>query len=328
MTKRIVYLDVAKALAMFLVVLGHITVWYDTRGYNAPTALFLYSFHSALFMFLSGCFFNSCLRKDFKTLLIEKSRQLLIPYLAWLIILLVFVDIPASGFDVSGCLIGFLRGGVLRGNWYIKLLFVYIVVSYVFIKLFKNKWLGCAASYIVFTFLPDFSFSRMFIPFFLAGFLGRQLIERLDHWGWIVGLAVVDFVLSLCWHEGYNYTNMNMSIVPYMVRTLIGIVSSILIILSFKHIITPKNEGYTIIKGISYSGSITLGIYLCHVLFARKDIWGWLIGFFQKDCFWVYFIFAIVVYIVTSITIWLVGKNKYLSFFLLGTSMKKNQEQK
>lgn len=108
---RIAYLDIAKALAMFLVVLGHVIVSFDTRGYEAPAAGIIYSFHTALFMFLSGFFFQSNLRRDFKTLVKDKTRQLLIPYFCWSVICLLLIDIPMSQFDVSGCLSAFIGGG-------------------------------------------------------------------------------------------------------------------------------------------------------------------------------------------------------------------------
>lgn len=108
---RIAYLDVAKALAMFLVVFGHIIVTYDSRGYNAPVAQGIYSFHTALFMFLSGYFFQSSLKKSFKTLMLVKSRQLLLPYFAWSVVCLLLIDIPTSSFDISGCLTNFCMGG-------------------------------------------------------------------------------------------------------------------------------------------------------------------------------------------------------------------------
>lgn len=326
MAKRIVYLDVAKALAMFLVVFGHIIVEYDTREYNAPAALYIYTFHTALFMFLSGFFFQSCLSKTIKSLFFEKTRQLLIPYLCWWVVYLFVIEIPESGFDVSGCVSTFLRGGVLKGYWYVKLLFVYIIGTYLLIKLFRNKWIGSVAAYLLFTILPNFSFSRIFIPFFLAGFLGRGLIEKAKSWWWIVGLLVVDIVLYSFWQNGYNYISLSMKPVPYLVRTGIGIVTSFFIILLLKKLSEYVPENNKIVRSIAYSGTITLGIYLCHNFYFRDILWGWLLAPLPKNILLIYFVFAIVVYIITSSFITLLGKNRYLSFLFLGTRLKnKNQ---
>ncbi len=51
MSSRIKYFDVAKALAIFLVVNGHIIVFHNSMSYANPWAEVIYSFHTALFMF-------------------------------------------------------------------------------------------------------------------------------------------------------------------------------------------------------------------------------------------------------------------------------------
>jgi len=112
--KREVYMDVARALAMFLVVFGHIIVYNDVRGYSAPSAQMIYSFHTALFMFVSVWFFPNILRKDWKTVIKEKTCQLLLPYLGWSIICLMLIDLPISGFDVCSCFSDFLMGEAVR----------------------------------------------------------------------------------------------------------------------------------------------------------------------------------------------------------------------
>lgn len=80
---RILWPDVLKSFAIFLVILGHVSSVYDSRGYSSPIALWIYSFHMPLFMMLSGMFFKYSLKKDFKTLLIDKSRLLLLPLSCW-----------------------------------------------------------------------------------------------------------------------------------------------------------------------------------------------------------------------------------------------------
>ncbi len=76
---RIAYIDAVRAFAMMLVVLGHVIVTYDVRAYDAPTAQVIYSFHTALFMFVSGCFFSNTIKKNAKTVIVDKVRQLLLP---------------------------------------------------------------------------------------------------------------------------------------------------------------------------------------------------------------------------------------------------------
>ncbi len=102
LNSRMLWPDVLKSLAVFLVILGHVSSTYDSRGYSSPLALWIYSFHMPLFMMLSGMFFKYSLKKDFKSLLIDKSRLLLLPLLSWglmnfVIEVLSFTDINKSG---------------------------------------------------------------------------------------------------------------------------------------------------------------------------------------------------------------------------------------
>lgn len=83
LNSRMLWPDVLKSLAVFLVILGHVSSTYDSQGYSSPFALWIYSFHMPLFMMLSGMFFKYSLKKDFKTLLTDKSRLLLLPLLSW-----------------------------------------------------------------------------------------------------------------------------------------------------------------------------------------------------------------------------------------------------
>ena len=56
--KRIAYIDITKAFAIFTVVLGHVLQWTtagDPYHCSAPF-IFIYSFHMPLFMLLSGYF--------------------------------------------------------------------------------------------------------------------------------------------------------------------------------------------------------------------------------------------------------------------------------
>lgn len=89
--RRLIWPDVLKCFAIFLVILGHIIATYDNRVYDAPINQWIYSFHMPLFMMLSGIFFKYALMKPFKQLLKGKIIQLLVPLCTWGVILL-FVE--------------------------------------------------------------------------------------------------------------------------------------------------------------------------------------------------------------------------------------------
>jgi len=76
-TKRILWIDYAKAIAIFLVVLGH--SFTPTGGGNLEVKNFIYSFHMPVFFFLSGYLWR--MKDDsFKDYLLKSLKSLLIPY--------------------------------------------------------------------------------------------------------------------------------------------------------------------------------------------------------------------------------------------------------
>ncbi|MEI6430434.1 MAG: acyltransferase family protein [Pseudanabaena sp. ELA607] len=89
---RIDWLDYAKGIGIFLVVLGHvIRGLYDsanlaTPGQFAAIDSWIYSFHMPLFFFLSGLFSYSANRKSIKDFFADKFRNIIYPYLIWSVI--------------------------------------------------------------------------------------------------------------------------------------------------------------------------------------------------------------------------------------------------
>lgn len=264
--KRLQYLDVCKALAIFLVILGDVAILYDERGINTPLSTSVHSFHTALFMFVSGIFFNNALKKAPKRIIFDNVRHLLLPYLSWSIICLFLVHIPNSGLEKStSTILHFLKGGIFHEYWYLKCLFAYLVVTYFLVKIFKNVFAGCLVSYIIFTFTPSVFNTALFVPYFIAGHYCKELVNKFDKWPYIGGLFAVIIVLYVCWEPDYNYNiSQSMAIVPYVVRTSIGCTVSLFIVLLFKKIVSDKN---VFVQHIGRLGTYTLGIYCCREIF-------------------------------------------------------------
>lgn len=81
MSNRIVFLDIAKAICIILVVIGHYCpegcpVWWTTVNN------FIYTFHMPLFMFASGFVYMATKRKQesYCAFIIKKLKRLMIPY--------------------------------------------------------------------------------------------------------------------------------------------------------------------------------------------------------------------------------------------------------
>lgn len=89
MKERCVYIDVVKAFAIFLVVLGHvIQFWlYTESWWKEKIFLLIYSFHMPLFMMISGLVVGMYRKPiPYHWFFQKKIRQLIVPYLSWAII--------------------------------------------------------------------------------------------------------------------------------------------------------------------------------------------------------------------------------------------------
>ena len=79
--ERIHVIDVAKGIAISLVVLGHLAV--TSLGDHSRLFYTIYAFHMPFWFFLSGCLYGS---KDWKTFFSGKVKALLLPYLLFSIV--------------------------------------------------------------------------------------------------------------------------------------------------------------------------------------------------------------------------------------------------
>lgn len=80
--QRIEYLDLAKGFCILLVVFYHITFAYHVE---MPCPAFFKAIRLPLYFFLSGCFFKTY--KGFVDFLRRKTNKLLIPFVAWFVLL-------------------------------------------------------------------------------------------------------------------------------------------------------------------------------------------------------------------------------------------------
>lgn len=94
MANRIVWIDWAKSICMFLVILGHCHI----RMEEQMATQFIYSFHMMFFFFLSGMLcFNDLSFKTFK----KDFRYLIFPYFTYGFILMLFRLLCMRSFDIQ-----------------------------------------------------------------------------------------------------------------------------------------------------------------------------------------------------------------------------------
>lgn len=140
MKERILYWDVIKCFAIFMVVWGHSIEFLQpdtSKGWSDPVAAMIMSFHMPLFMTVSGYFAKSVFYSGIKEMITKKSRQLLLPSVSiyFLIgVILIFLRrqefLPAMNSLLGYCLVSF---------WFLKALFIFYVLTCCGIKLWARS---------------------------------------------------------------------------------------------------------------------------------------------------------------------------------------------
>ena len=195
--ERIHYIDIAKGIAMILVILGH------TKKLVSPTIVWwLYTFHMPLFFILSGMVFNPDKYKSFKEMFKSKFKSLIIPYIslcliAWFWTMIVKQPTDFLSEKTMKKFIGIFLGE--RGStyyfsmWFMTALFLSEVLLYSLTKLLKNKKLFFSIGFALSSVLgcviikninSGFYWSADLVPisisFIIVGYFLRTYKEKLD----------------------------------------------------------------------------------------------------------------------------------------------------
>ena len=231
-TARISYIDVAKGIAIWLMIQGH-------QYISEQTSLYINSFHMPLFFFISGMFFR--IKKPFFQELESAVRGLLVPYLFFSVLNLAVCWISPyvhpelyyniKGFDVfkaaiTGIFIGmdrvtptsFLPLGPL---WFLMALFVIrifcsAIASFVkreFIWAFVTIFISIVLYFVVNTSVYSLDSALMSTPFYVAGFwVSKFDIQNLRFKPLILLCLILYFILVVpfngtCSSDGARYGN-------------------------------------------------------------------------------------------------------------------------
>ena len=117
--ERIHYIDVAKGLAILIVVLGHCAA--TAIGSHSRLFYTIYSFHMPFWFFLSGMLYST---KTWQVFFSGKVKSLLLPYLFFFILNIFSYQVLNHTDHLQ--LFQFVRFG---GLWFLLALF-YVVISY------------------------------------------------------------------------------------------------------------------------------------------------------------------------------------------------------
>lgn len=196
--KRIAYIDFLKAFAIATVLLGHSVEQLSGDAFwDHPIWAFLYSFHMPLFMFVSGLFFNSSLRKDFRTVLGGKLVQLGIPSVSAFLVGLAIMKISGVTAIADLCEVSF--AGFMNSVWFLKCLFFCIVIMWPTVKVLRHDVLAAAIASAAALLIPggDVVNLNFMLPCFCLGFVCGNREEAVARHRRALGILAVVVFLAL-----------------------------------------------------------------------------------------------------------------------------------
>lgn len=131
-TSRILYLDVLKLFAIYLVLWGHAIMHFQPDYEQSYIFQTIYSFHMPLFMMLSGYFASSSMSLGIREFFPKKFRQLLLPCISWGVLCwLVITSGLIEGWfhlELNGLFAGWL--GIVDNFWFLKSCFICYTLSW------------------------------------------------------------------------------------------------------------------------------------------------------------------------------------------------------
>lgn len=192
-TNRIEWIDIAKGMAIFLMVCGHTSI---------PMSLsnWIWSFHMPLFFIVSGILFSPEHYQSFKEFMVKRCRTLLVPWIFFTLVLVLFS--PSNSYRMLR------EGHNLFALWFLPVLFVVEMIGYGIIKITKD-WckiivaiciasLGFILGKYQISFPFDVDVSLYATLFYVVGLVERHNILNIKaKWKWIGILLLVNVVLSV-----------------------------------------------------------------------------------------------------------------------------------
>lgn len=268
--ERIHYIDVAKGLAILIVVLGHCAA--TTIGDHSRLFYTIYAFHMPFWFFLSGMLYNS---KDWQSFFSGKVKALLLPYLFFFI--LNIFSYQVLNYTDHLQLFQFVRFG---GLWFLLALF-YVVISYYVLdtycfKKFQGISRKVVLTILAFSFLivgveggkdlPISALSTAMVCFFFfhLGVLVREFKGNLNYQTKrdrtiVLGLSLI-LIFILAYTAPINPVPVDVNYgrygnkVLFLVQALLGILGFLLLAAALK-----KNNN------IEYLGRNSLLILVLHI---------------------------------------------------------------
>lgn len=295
MKERNITFSLLSAIAMVLVILGHLDFNVLTFGGLFP----YYSYHVLIFVFISGYFYKPENENHIIKYVIHKFKSLMLPYFIWNVIYgLVTVLLKNVGFEIGGefnlyniLVAPFVGGHQFMYNavsWFVPALFMLEICNICARKVMslagiRNEWV-ITALYLIVGILAIYLAIRgsvydyykipgrlmVMAPAFAFGRLYREKLERIDVIPtliYIPALFLINLVLvltqgglnfSVVWVTGFA----NGPVIPY-ITTITGIAIWLRVAKLIAAFIEKRNAaGAPLSKALLYFGSNTYSVMM------------------------------------------------------------------
>lgn len=149
--------DLLKAIAILLVVLGHVTNHYMDALLTKVITTGIYLFHMSLFVAISGAVFQMGLDKgkyrEFLPFTATKAKRLIVPFCATALLVLAPTIVSCGKTELGywGTVWNIFVGGeFIKHLWYLQALFWIFVVCWAVVKLNANRYVLLIGAFVLF----------------------------------------------------------------------------------------------------------------------------------------------------------------------------------
>lgn len=269
---RIIWLDIVKLFAIFLVVYGHCIQQFDDQYKESFQFLIISSFHMPLFMMLSGYMLDYDRLLNWKGILTKRLYQLILPSILWITVIYIIesiIEIHHLSFSRS----------LWYGLWFLKSLFACTILLVVPQQIFRHKYISLTISLIlsqITVFSPHLWFLQLNVmrPSLVAGMFVKDMFVKSKEL--IVVITIVSFIvfifLLLSFDKNILYPDMFLMLSDNWIdqynillyKVIIGIFGAIAVLGLFK--ILFESVENKLLKRFSVWGRFTLEIYILQSL--------------------------------------------------------------
>lgn len=302
MKERLDFIDIAKGIGIFLVVLGHSIVPRIRESFPAAKFLwiFIYNFHMPLFFFLSGWLFERGLAgyTGKGRFILNKFKFLMVPYFVFSIFAYVLVSalsqiaplahvLQSSGYYAVGFKEAIVQILTYSNHmdqhlWFVFSLFIVFALNILFPKAAKSKImllvflaLYVSKRYIHYYGILDFTASDLFFFSLARALYGKRNVILRSPPAILAAAAV--FVTSNCIHCFFYLTDMPpgfFGAAVYLIRCACS-VSGILLVCTLSDYLSKKTAS----EPLKTMGLYSYDIYLMHTPFLVAGLMGLLMAY-------------------------------------------------